>query len=227
MESVASLDAYGPARLGAMLDAGRVVRSIGADLAARGSHPVAEALRGADPFVEEWHYPPGDVYDPASHAQFYYHAHGADRGAGEHGHFHTFLRRPGIAPDLLAGARTVGEPAAHLVAVGMDAWGTPLRLFAVNRWVTDEIWLPERAVMASLDRFRFSEGAPLLARWLEALLILFRPEIAALLVVRDDVLAARGGAAALEDRELEILAATEISVDRQIRRVRRALAQRT
>ncbi len=226
MESVDPLSAYGPVRLGAMLEAGRALQSIAADLAGRGSHPVAEALQGADAFVEAQHYPPGDVFDAGSHAQFYYHAHDAGSGARgqEHGHFHAFLRRPGIAPALLAGTRTAGEPAAHLVAVGMDAWGAPLRLFAVNRWVTDEIWLPERAVLASLDRFHFAPGAPPLAHWLAALLVLFRPEIAGLLRKRDEVIANQGSDI-FEDRRLEVLASVDISIDRQMRRVRRALSR--
>ena len=57
---------------------------------------VGEILRGNEPFIELDHYPPGDIYDPASHSQYYYHAH----REGEHGHFHTFLRQQGMAENL-------------------------------------------------------------------------------------------------------------------------------
>lgn len=39
-----------------------------------GSNLVLEALAGHD-FVELEHYPPGDVRDPETHSQFYFHAH--------------------------------------------------------------------------------------------------------------------------------------------------------
>src|SRR5262245_4735175 len=46
----------------------------------------------------DWrHYPKDEVYDPASHAQYFYHVHPADRRPPrEHGHFHTFLRAEGM-----------------------------------------------------------------------------------------------------------------------------------
>jgi len=54
-------------------------------------------LRGGGVFYEWNHYPEGDVYDPDSHAQYYYHAHPPQlRGGDEHGHFHTFLRPRGM-----------------------------------------------------------------------------------------------------------------------------------
>lgn len=40
------------------------------------------------------HYPKGDVYDAETASQYYYHAHRPE--AGEHSHFHTFIRAKGI-----------------------------------------------------------------------------------------------------------------------------------
>jgi hypothetical protein len=58
------------------------------------SNIVRDVLQGCGEFVEYDHFPPEDVFDAESHAQYYYHAH---RGlAGEHGHFHMFLRTPGM-----------------------------------------------------------------------------------------------------------------------------------
>ena len=66
-------------------------------LASMGRSLVSEALAGADGFYEWRHYPEGDVYDPGSHAQYFYHAHPpGERAASEHGHFHAFLRPHGM-----------------------------------------------------------------------------------------------------------------------------------
>lgn len=74
-----------------MAAAGREVQDCGRVLRKTGDTIVSEILRGAGVFYEWNHYPEGDVYDPESHAQYYYHAHPPDRrGGDEHGHFHTF-----------------------------------------------------------------------------------------------------------------------------------------
>ena len=77
----------------AMYDAAAEATECAAALAQNGTNPVTEALGGAT-VVEEWmHFPAGDVIDPQTHSQFYYHAHAAEeRVDGEHGHFHTFVR---------------------------------------------------------------------------------------------------------------------------------------
>jgi len=65
----------------------------------------------------------------------------------------------------------------------MVAWGDPIGLFYVNRWVTDETWYPAEAVIAMLDRFAIDHVFPNWAvnRWLTALLRLYRPHIEALI----------------------------------------------
>ncbi|OHC11666.1 MAG: hypothetical protein A2002_05495 [Pseudomonadales bacterium GWC1_66_9] len=120
------------ALLKAVLEVGRCQRA----LAKAGLNVVGELLKGHDGFYEMNHYPDGDVYDRDSHAQYYYHAH--REGAVEHGHFHTFLRGPGIPEHLqLLSAPLASEPwpqgddaIAHLIGVSMDAWGQPIGLFA-------------------------------------------------------------------------------------------------
>ena len=61
-----------------------------------GANIVGEILRGEGTFYEWDHYPEGDIYDNETHAQYYYHAH----REGEHGHFHTFLRKKGMREDV-------------------------------------------------------------------------------------------------------------------------------
>ena len=189
-----------------------------------GLNLVGEVLRGQGEFVEYSHYPADDVYDEEFRAQYYYHAH---RGlAGEHGHFHTFLRRPGA----IVGAAPVEFPAsepwpagddeiAHLIAISMDAYGWPIGLFATNRWVTGDTWFRATDVIRMLDHFRIDHADPSwpVNRWISAMIVLFRPHIEALLLHRDEIInawiAAHPGEDVLEDRELEITGHLAISVD--------------
>lgn len=173
----------------------------------RSSDSVLTVLLEGQEFAEWNHIPPGDARDPVSGARYYYHAHGADeRAPGEHGHFHTFVRSDGTAADE-AGAPT------HLIGVSLDVYGLPIRLFATNRWVTAEAWRPAAETAALLDRFVIDVARPnwLVNRWLTALVMFYRQEIADLLVARDAAVNTRLGAgidreALLEDRGLMILA---------------------
>ena len=169
---------------------------------------------GGNSAISEWrHYPDGEVYDPNSHAQYFYHAHPVSgRPTREHGHFHTFLRAEGMpvgtaplllpeiavaevpalppqAPPLKRGTR---EEVSHLVAIAVDPRGEPIRLFTTNRWVTGETWYRADDVIRMLDRFAIAEVEPsaTLNRWVEAILRLFRPQIAALLRARDETVMA-------------------------------------
>ena len=184
---------------------------------------------------ERWrHYPESDVFDPATHAQYYFHVHGG--APEEYGHFHTFLRAPGM-PSGMRPSHPVRGPlrarprsaAAHLVAVSVDERGRPGHLFTTNRWVTGESFFAAEDAVAMLDRFALSggEGGPALDRWLEDVLLLFRPQIEMLLHRRDAVIrdrAARSGERdVLEDRSLEIASITAVDMDRQIAAVRAAL----
>lgn len=182
-------------------------------LARDGRTVVSAALGGATRIFHWRHYPAGDVYDPATHAQYFYHAHPPQPRAavhGEHGHFHAFLRARGLKPDArplvmpelaIAGhpaspaqaapsaPAPAGEPDApwiHLAAIAMDRAGRPLRLFTTNRWVTGETWYAAADIAASLDRFVIDgEQASPLDRWLTAMFGLFRPTVARLLAERD------------------------------------------
>lgn len=204
-------------------------------LANAGLSVVGELLRGQGDFVVDRHYPEGDVYDRTSHAQYYYHAH----REGEHGHFHCFLRAPGLSAQLRPDPEpsTRGWPAgadaiAHLVAIGMDRRGFARRLFVTNRWVTGETWYPADAVIGMLDRFEIDHAYPNWAtnRWLTAMLRLFRPQIEALLVARDRRIAqwqaAHPCSDVFEDRRLEAVCEIGIDMVAQARAVAAALATR-
>ena len=230
------LRAFGRRRLKTMLQGGAEVLECMRALQKGGANLVSEVLRGQGTFYEWNHYPDGDVFDHESHAQYYYHAHGMR--PGEHGHFHTFLRAAGMP----AGVQPVPQPRggepwpagnealSHLVAIGMDSYGAPIRLFATNRWVTGETWYAARDVVRMLERFRIDHAVPSwpVNRWLGGMLRLFEPEIEALIRQRDQTLAAWAAQHprqdALEDPALEITGTLDISIEGQIARIRDALS---
>jgi hypothetical protein len=197
--------------------------------------------QNADELVDWRHYPEGEVYDPASHAHYFYHVHPADRRPPrEHGHFHTFLRAEGmpagVVPLVLPEAavaeaapppqgaplkRGARDEVSHLVAISLDAQGEPFRLFTTNRWVTGETWYRAGDVIAMLDRFAITGATPraLRDRWLVAVMQLFRPQIAALLRQRDETVMARRRrqrANVLEDPRLEVTSSLEIDLGAQL-----------
>jgi len=219
---LADLASLSQVELRLMAAAGEELAEIARVLEKTGDNVVGELLRAEGSFYEWDHYPPGDVHDPETGAQYYYHAHAAaERVPGEHGHFHLFVRT-GDARD----------PApCHLAAIAMTDAGEPFRLFTVNRWVTGETWRPAAQAATLIERFRVDLVRPswVTNRWLGACLALFRPQAAALLDARDRVLAAWRRRFperdVFEDRELAVLSVADIDVAAQLALVRRALAK--
>lgn len=223
-------------RLEHMVAAGEEVVECHRALAKTDDNIVGELLRGTEGFYEWDHYPSGDVYDHESHAQFYYHAHPQELRGGEHGHFHTFMRPlgmpEGIRPVALPDYEEPKEPndaLSHLIAISMDKFGVPIRLFSTNRWVTGEVWYKAEDVAAMLDRYIIDHTQPSwpVNRWVSAMMRFFHPQIVALLKARDESVAAwaakHGDRNVYEDRELEITSVADISVDDQMRLATEAL----
>ncbi len=195
-----------------------------------GSNLVAEVLRTAPEFMEWEHLPPEDAYDGDSHSQYYYHAHPkSEEGTGphddEHGHFHLFLRGPGmpleISPAPLPDAEPIDDPQdinTHLIGIGMNAAGAPIKLFTVNRWVTGETWFTADDVIALLPRFEMDTTVPSwpLNLWLTNMVTLFRPQIEQLIRERDAAIAAwqehHPDENAYEDRRLEVTSSMKIGL---------------
>ncbi len=203
----------------------RVLRKAGLNL-------VGEVLRGQGEFVELNHYPvDDDVFDAQTQSQYYYHAH---RGmTGEHGHFHTFVRQPGMPAAMRPIDYAATEPwpsgadaLSHLIGISMDAYGEPIGLFTTNRWVTAEAWYAADDVIGLLGRFRIDHAAPSwpVNRWISAMFVLFRPEMKALLRARDAVIAdwqaRHPGQDVFEDRDLDITSQLPISVEDRIAQLR-------
>jgi hypothetical protein len=168
-------------------------------LAKGGLNLLTETFQGVSSITAWEHYPPGDVFDPASNSQWFYHCHPASEGSVEHGHFHCFLRPHGA-----------GGPIHHLLAIGVDANGRLLRLFTVNQWVVGDDWADAQTTIPLLARFDMQMPRPsyLVNRWLTAIVVAYEPQIAELLRERDRVLAANGAAnphSVHQDRSLEVL----------------------
>jgi hypothetical protein len=201
------------------------------------TNPVARILKHGGQFVENSHYPDGDVFDHASASQYYYHAHRSE--TGEHGHFHTFVRArgfpEGVAPVPYSGDHPPpgGDDAiCHLIAVSMNPMGLPVGLFTTNRWVTAESYFAAGDVIRILDQFQVDHADPCWAtnRFLTALLKLFRPQIEELVRARDVCVAAwqqqHPGTDVYEDRNLEVTSEVAIDIDDQIATVDLLLLQR-
>ena len=224
-------------QLQAMQAAGTEVQKCYHVLTKVSANVVGELLKTAEAFYEWDHYPKGDVYDRDTHAQYYYHAHrGVDN---EHGHFHTFLRRKGIPADIRPtpdqGPAKVPEGddvLSHLIAISMEPAGYPFSLFSTNRWVTGENWFAADDVVAMLDYFEIDHAWPSWPtnRWISAMMVLFRPQVIALLEERDRVVAdwqeRHPDRDVYEDRQLEITSIMPVSVEDQIARVGRELESR-
>lgn len=223
-------------RLQAMLAAGERVLESRRVLGNTGDNVVGELLRDSASFYEWNHYPDGDVFDPRSNAQYYYHAHPKDQRPGEHGHFHTFLRPRGMPSGIEpAPVPDYEEPAgendalSHLIAISCDKKGDPIKLFTTNRWVTAEVWYGAEDVVRMLDYFRIDHVRPSWAVniWITGLVALFRPQIETLIRERDQVVAAweadRKSANVYEDRGLEVTSECSISVEAQVEALRRIL----
>ena len=117
----------------------------------------------------------------------------------------------------------------HFVGISMDRAGFPIRLFTTNRWVTGETWYKAPSVISLLDRFDMDLAYTSLPVniWITAMLQLFRSDIEALLKARDQAVrdwqAKHPDETVYEDRGLEITSTQDISVEKQIKGVQRAL----
>lgn len=179
-----------------------------------GSSLAFAAMAGAGRCIELAHYPRQDVVDTLHGTRFYYHAHGARRHPGkEHGHFHLFVQ--GSQP----------EDFTHLAGISLDPQGQPIRLFTVNRWVTGEAWRPVAEVEPALARFAVQTRGRMapVARWLTAMVRLYSPQLVQLVRRRDAVMARRsvgqGWEALCEDRRLDVVTQSKISLSRRIQQL--------
>ena len=226
------LNKYSRKELEKMLYAGEEILEWNELLSKTESHIVDQVLKGQGVFWELDHYPMQDTFDRETYSQYYYHAH----REGEHGDFHLFLRQGGMEKGtfpILYDARndTLNDidTYAHLIAISMDNEGYPLTLFTTNRWVTDEDWYDSRDVKKMVDHFQMKHAHPsyVVNRWLNAMLILFRPQIDHLIEEREEALMKYATdiplKKILEDHEFDVASEMPISIDKQIEVIRTLL----
>ncbi len=229
------LELYSTEDLKMMLNAGGEIEKWMTMLESSGTNLVEKVLMGQGVFTNMKHYPLQDTFDKGTYSQYYYHAH----RKGEHGHFHLFLRQGGIKEGTLpllydekSASLNDANTFAHLVAISMDDEGYPLALFTTNQWVTGEDWYSAIDLKEMVKRFNIEHAHPsyVVNRWLKAMLILFQPQIEALIDERDERLVQyKGGIplkVALEDQELDVITEEEISIKGQIRMIRKILKER-
>jgi len=216
--------------LEAMLEAGRDVLYWPRILGKTGDNLVGIVLKHEGPFYILDHYPKGDVFDPESHSQWYYHAHDKKDRPSEHGHFHTFMRgggmpegiNPAPLPDFTP-KEQAHDLVCHLIAVSMDQQGLPIGLFTTNRWVTGETWYAAHDVSALLDYFDCQVDKPSWSvnRWITNMVRLFRPQIEELLQQRDEKIRVwrqeHPEVNTYEDRRLEVTSQLPIDAEAQLR----------
>jgi len=162
-----------------------------------GENILHYTLRDKKQHLRMNHYPKGDRIDHETGAQYFYHCHRENYDRAEHGHFHCFLRYPKIPEHIKPTPfhdwdKYIDNPMTHLVAIGMNQLGKPIRLFTVNRWVSSEIWYDSKHTRFILNRFNMSlTDDPywqILDQWVEAMLHLFSPQIQWLHQMRDQFL---------------------------------------
>jgi hypothetical protein len=190
-------------------------------------------------YISDWHYPKGDRIDYASGSQYFYHCHREDKETQEHGHFHCYIRRSGWPKSwslkrIPQRALYLNSPMTHIVAIGIDRYGMPIRLFMVNRWVSKESWFGADKMQRLAKRFDLSQvknerpktgnQAPewqMMDVWVESIVQLFLPQIQWLYEQRDAKMKALMAKAAKGenpylDKQIEELASIDISLESQI-----------
>lgn len=163
---------------------------------------VGEILKTDENFFQWEHLPPDDVYDTHSHSQYYYHAHaksedGSNLHDDEHGHFHTFIRGKGMPETIRPLALDDYDPNTelsdintHIIGIGMNDHGVPMRLFTTNRWVSGETWVTAEDIIQLLQNYDIDDTRPSWAvnLWVTNMVILFTPLIEKLVIERDETI---------------------------------------
>ena len=139
--------------------------------------------------------------------------------------------KPAPVPDYQPPADP-NDALSHLITIAMDSRGFPCKLFSVNRWVTGEVWYKAEDVIRMLDYFVIDHARPSwpVNRWITAMVQFFKPQIAALVLARDQAVEARRvkhqPADVYEDRAFEVCSHLDIDIDQQLRQITAELQRR-
>ncbi|MCL9685288.1 DUF6969 family protein [Legionella maioricensis] len=175
------------------------------------------------------HYPKGDRIDHDTGAQYFYHCHRENFETEEHGHFHCFLRYNRISKQirptsLVDWDKNIDNPMTHVVAIAINRYGQPIRLFSVNRWISHEIWYDAKHTLSFIKQFKMTKKDSsywqLLDSWVEGMLHLFAPQIQWLNDARDIIIShyktVYPDSNVYEDPRLDLLSEIPINLNKQI-----------
>lgn len=175
------------------------------------------------------HYPKGDRIDNDTGAQYFYHCHRENYETEEHGHFHCFLRYKHIPKQIRPRALTdwdknIDNPMTHIVAIAMNRYGQPIRLFSVNRWISYEVWYDAKHTLSFIKQFKMTKQDNLywqvVDRWVEGMLHLFAPQIQWINNARDMTIShyktVYPDSNIYEDHRLDLLSEIPINLNKQI-----------
>jgi len=172
------------------------------------TNSVLLALDGSKKIKPYQRYPETPYFFGDKHWRAFYHSHEADNlPQAEHGHYHFFTR----AND--------GDEWSHVIAMGMDDYGQPTRLFTTNLWVTDGKWFFASQFMTQIAVLANSQDGALATDWLKYVLLLFQYEISDLLIARDnrvERLFPRHQEQCFLDRSVYYLSEMKINLNKQL-----------
>lgn len=181
-------------------------------------------LNKSEHFERMIHYPLKDRIDFDTGAQYFYHCHREDFESHEHGHFHCFIRYKNISSAIMPKMLDdwdlyIENPMTHLIAIALNQYGQPQRLFTVNRWVSSEIWYEAKHIQKFIEQFKLTHPHPYwspLDRWIEGVLNIFIPQIDWLLKARDESIEKQIRDNPYLDKTLEELSSVDINLKKQI-----------
>lgn len=147
------------------------------------------------------------------------------------GHIHLFARRHRLERYLESegertfarwcGAHASKQDTRHLLAIGFDAKGLPVSLFAVNAWVTGDSMLSSGLTLQLLASMQLDTGHPEPDAVIVSVMQLCQPQLAELMKMRDMALGAQAGSDKPEATRRELLSEIPIDLDACICRSRR------
>jgi hypothetical protein len=203
------------------IEAAQCLLDIQLRYAQAGSSLAVAALGGARHYEELRHYPQRDVFDRINGTGFFYHAHGSENfSVNEHGHFHLFFYDKN-SNEISARSKNF----SHLLGLSLDEKGLPLRWFATNRWVTGEQWRSADELVSLLPTFSVKTSGRLapIARWLNAMVRLFQPQIIELLYRRDALMERGfvefGREVSFENRQLDVITECSAALPERIKQL--------
>jgi hypothetical protein len=172
------------------------------------SNPVLDLLDSQPP-IDKSRYPDEALGFGNDQWRVFYHCHESDAQHGdEHGHFHFFTRSPSGDND--------SSEWSHLVALSMDNMGQPIQWFMVNQWVTGGDWFLNEWLATTFEQLTTANEQGLFEKWSQAMLCLYKDEIAYLLRRRDKSFAFLCNQADLkscfEDRNIYLLSVETVSL---------------